>query len=167
MEQFEKARFGIATRELRRNSLRFVFYTTLSKPVIELLGLGMMCTAILGGAYLVLNQETHLLGLRICNQPLTVSALLVFFGMLIGASDPLRKLATVYSTIYAGTIAADTLYPFLAKESKIRDPESAVDPPAPHRMLAIKNVTFGYRDDQILLDDVSLFIPFGETIAII
>lgn len=167
MEVYEQNRFAQATAELRRNGLKFVFYSTLTKPVIELLGLGMMGTAIVGGAYLVLNRETHLFGLPITDQPLTVSALLVFFGMLIGASDPLRKLSAVYSTIYAGTIAADALYPLLDKPSQIRDPEHPVTPPSPHRNLELRNITFGYRDDQTLLDDVSLTIPFGSTIAII
>ena len=167
MEGFERDRFANATAELRRNGLKFVFYSTLSKPVIELLGLSMMGTAIVGGAYLVLNRETHLLGLPITSQPLTVSALLVFFGMLIGASDPLRKLSGVYSTIYAGTIAADAIYPLVDKPSQIRDPESPVEPSSPHRNLELRNVTFGYRDDQTLLEDVSLTIPFGSTIAII
>ncbi len=167
MEPFEKARFAKATYELRRNGLKYVFYSTLAKPIIELLGLGMLGIAIVGGAYLVLNQETHLLGIRICREPLTVSALLVFFGMLIGASDPLRKLSTVYSTIYAGTMAADALYPVLDQESKIRDPETPIEPAAPHKMLELRDVCFGYRADQQLLQNVSLQIPFGSTIAIV
>lgn len=167
MEPFEKQRFAKATYELRRNGLRYVFYSTLAKPIIELLGLGMLGIAIIGGAYLVLNQETHLLGIRICREPLTVSALLVFFGMLIGASDPLRKLSTVYSTIYAGTTAADALYPVLDEESKIQDPERPVEPVAPHKMLELRDVSFGYRADQQLLQHVSLKIPFGSTIAIV
>lgn len=167
MEAFEKQRFAKATYELRRNGLKYVFYSTLSKPVIELLGLGMLGIAIVGGAYLVLNQETHLLGIRICREPLTVSALLVFFGMLIGASDPLRKLSAVYSIIHAGTTAADTLYPLLDQPSLVQDPANPVEPPAPHKLLELRNVSFGYRPDQKLLDDVSLQIPFGSTIAII
>lgn len=167
MEPFEKQRFAKATWELRRNALKYVFYSTLSKPIIELLGLGMLGIAIIGGAYLVLNQETHLLGIRICREPLTVSALLVFFGMLIGASDPLRKLSAVYSVIYAGTMAADALYPLMDQESQIRDPAVPIEPPAPHRMLELREVTFGYRSGQRLLNNVSLQIPFGSTIAIV
>lgn len=167
MEPFEQARFARATWELRRNGLKYVFYSTLSKPIIELLGLGMLGTAIVGGAYLVLNQETHLLGIPICDQPLTISALLVFFGMLIGASDPLRKLSAVYATIYAGTTAADALYPMLDQQSKIRDPENPVEPPRPHKQLTLENVTFGYRAGQELLNNVSLSIPFGQTLAIV
>lgn len=167
MEPYEQQRFAKATYELRRNGLKYVFYSTLSKPVIELLGLGMLGIAIIGGAYLVLNQETHLFGIRICNEPLTVSALLVFFGMLIGASDPLRKLSTVYSIVHAGTTAADTLYPLLDQNSLIRDPEHPVEPTAPHKLLELRDVSFGYRPGQHLLNDVSLQIPFGSTIAIV
>jgi ATP-binding cassette subfamily B protein/subfamily B ATP-binding cassette protein MsbA len=167
MEDFEKNRFAKATGELRRNCLKFVFYSTLAKPIIELLGLMMLGTAIIGGAYLVLNQQTHLFGVPICNEPLTVPALLVFFGMLIGVSDPLRKLSTVYSTIYAGTVAADSLYPMLDRESLIRDPQQPKTSPTPHKVLQMRNVTFGYMEDQTLLDDVSLEVPFGATIALV
>ncbi|HTN77591.1 MAG TPA: ABC transporter ATP-binding protein, partial [Pirellulaceae bacterium] len=111
--------------------------------------------------------ETHLLGIRITDQPLTVSALLVFFGMLIGASDPLRKLSSVYSSIYAGMIAADALYPVLDYQSQISDPEHPREAPTPHRSLLLRNISFGYQPEQKLLDDVSLEIPFGSTIAIV
>jgi subfamily B ATP-binding cassette protein MsbA len=167
MEAFETERFARSTMELRRQSLKFVFYNALVKPVIEFLGLGMLGVTIIGGAYLVLNQQTHLLGIRICDTPLTVSALLVFFGMLIGVSDPLRKLSTVYSSIYAGVIAADAIYPLLDQPSLIRDPEHPFEAPAPHRMLKLKDVRFGYRQDQVILEEVSLDIPFGSTIAIV
>jgi ATP-binding cassette subfamily B protein/subfamily B ATP-binding cassette protein MsbA len=167
MEKFESERFAKSMWEMRILSLKYVLYTTLAKPAIELLGLGMLGTTIIGGAYLVLNQETHLLGMRICSQPLTVSALLVFFGMLIGASDPLRKLSAVYSSIHSGMIAADVLYPLLDNQSKICDPQQPRIAPAPHHLLKLNNVTFGYTPDQKLLDDVSLEIPFGSTVAIV
>jgi ATP-binding cassette subfamily B protein/subfamily B ATP-binding cassette protein MsbA len=167
MENYESNRFAQSMWEMRMLNLKFILYTTLAKPVIELLGLGMLGTAIVGGAYLVLNQETHLLGIRICNQPLSVSALLIFFGMLIGASDPLRKLSAVYSSIYAGTIAADVLYPLLDYRSTICNPEHPRVPPSPHQMLKLSDVSFGYTPEQKLLDSVSLEIPFGSTAAII
>ncbi len=88
MEDRESQRFHRATEDMRNFGVRFIFYSALTKPVIEFLGLGMLCVTIVGGAYLVLNQRTDLLGIPICSQPLTVSQLLIFFGCLIGASDP-------------------------------------------------------------------------------
>lgn len=167
MEQLESERFGHATMAMRNFGLKFIFYTSLSKPIIEFLGLGMLGTTIVGGAYLVLNQETTLLGIPICEEPLSVSALLVFFGMLVGVSDPLRKLSAVYSSIYAGCIASDGLYGMLDHENAIRDPDVPQEAPTPHRMLQIQDVSFGYNPQQTILQDVSLEIPFGSTVAIV
>lgn len=167
MEHRELERFGDATMAMKNYGLMFIFYSSLTKPIIEFLGLGMLGTTIVGGAYLVLNKETHLLGIPICDQPLSVEALLVFFGMLIGVSDPLRKLSAVYSSIYAGTIAANALYTILDRRDLIEDPEHPQEAPIPHKMLRLSDVNFGYDEKQLILNDVSLDIPFGSTVAIV
>jgi ATP-binding cassette, subfamily B, bacterial MsbA len=167
MEDAERSRFANATRDMRNFGLMFIFYTALSKPIIEFLGLGMMCVTIVGGAFLILNQETHLLGIRICSEPLTVSSMLIFFAMLIGASDPLRKLSAVFSSIYAGSMAANALYPVLDTPIPIQDPQDPVTVQKPHRQLRVEHVTFGYHPDHIVLRDVSLQIPFGRSVALI
>ncbi|MEZ6138569.1 MAG: ABC transporter ATP-binding protein [Pirellulaceae bacterium] len=166
-EHVEMERFQHATLLMKRFGLKFLFLTSLSKPIIEFLGIGMLGTTIIGGAYLVLNNETHILGIMICTQPLSVSALLVFFGMLVGVSDPLRKLSAVYGTIYAGTIAANAIYPLLDHASEIRDPEQPQSTTCPHRVLNIDAVTFGYQAGQDIIKDVSMDIPFGTTVAIV
>ncbi len=167
-EDSEQQRFEAATLLMRRFSLRFIFLTSLSKPIIEFLGIGMLGTTIIGGAYLVLNQQTTLFGIQVCDEPLSVSALLVFFGMLVGISDPLRKLSAVYSTVYAGTIAADSIFPVLDHASRIIDPVVPQHLPRPHKLLQIKQASFSYNNaSPRVIDDVSLTIPFGSTVAII
>ncbi|MEC8556156.1 MAG: ABC transporter ATP-binding protein [Planctomycetota bacterium] len=167
MEQRESQRFGDATEAVRDFGLKFVFYTSLSKPIIEFLGLGMLGTTIIGGAYLVLNQETSILGIPISEEQLTVSALLVFFGMLIGVSDPLRKLSAVYSSIYAGSMAADAIFGILDRKNLIESPRESKSVEVPHRELAFHDLHFGYKEDTPILQDVSLSVPFGSTIAIV
>ncbi len=167
MERHEEDRFSEATMVMRNFSLKFIFYSSLTKPIIEFLGLGMLGTTIIGGAYLVLNQETHLLGIPICDQPLSVSALLVFFGMLVGVSDPLRKLSAVYSSIYSGMVAAEAIFEVLDRPDAISDPIEPKTVPSPHKVLALNHVDFGYNAEHTILSDVSLEIPFGSTIAIV
>lgn len=167
MEPHEEQRFSMATAAMRTMVRKFIFYTALSKPVIEFLGLGMLGVTIVGGSHLVLNQETHLLGIPICSEPLSISALLIFFGFLVSASDPLRKLSAVYSSVYAGTIAADSLYGLLDTPNQIKETINPKTVARPHRHLRLNQVHFGYRPDQLILDDVSLDIPFGSTIAIV
>ncbi len=167
-EDAEQARFEAATLLMRRFCLKFLFLTSLSKPIIEFLGIGMLGTTIIGGAYLVLNQQTSLLGIRICNEPLSVSALLVFFGMLVGISDPLRKLSSVYSLVYAGTIAADAIFPVLDHASAVIDPLEPEVLPRPHQNLQINSASFAYNNsNHKVIDDISLTIPFGSTVAIV
>ncbi|MFN3192037.1 MAG: ABC transporter ATP-binding protein [Aureliella sp.] len=166
-ESYEQGRFEDATHLMKSFGLRFLFLTSLSKPIIEFLGVGMLGTTIIGGAYLVLNNETHLWGIQICPEPLSVSALLVFFGMLIGVSDPLRKLSAVYGSIYAGTVAADTLFPVLDQTTKIGDPDEPVEVARPHGKVTFRNLGFGYISEQRILDDVSMEIGFGSTVAVV
>jgi ATP-binding cassette subfamily B protein/subfamily B ATP-binding cassette protein MsbA len=167
MEQRESDRFEAATLDMRNFGLRFIFYTALTKPVIELLGVGMLCTTLVAGAYLVLNQETSIFGIPLSSQPMEVAQLLTFFGCLVGASDPLRKLSAVYSSIYAGSVAADALYPLLDTDSQVAEPAKPVPFPKNHRNIQLENLTFGYLPGHDILKDVSLDIPFGSTIAIV
>ena len=164
----EQRRFESATMQMRTFGLQFIFLSSLSKPIIEFLGIGMLGTTIVGGAYLVLNQETSLLGIPICDEPLSVSALLVFFGMLVGISDPLRKMSAVYSSVYAGTIAADAIFPILDHASEIADSAEPMELARPHRKLQINEASFTYNNSgQRVIDHISLEIPFGSTVAII
>ncbi len=119
MEKHEADRFDESTLMMRRVGLKVTFFTALTKPVIEFLGLGMICTTIICGSYLVLRQKTSLFGIVVANEPMTVHALLTFFGMLIGMSDPLRKLSSIYSSIYTGSVSADAIYYLLDQKNQI------------------------------------------------
>ena len=87
--------------------MRIAFYNALSKPITELLGIGVISLALIGGAFLALNQETHLLGIRMSDQPLTIPKLMTFFAFLAGVSDPARKLSDILAQIQGGAAAAE------------------------------------------------------------
>lgn len=167
MENEERHRFARTTDDMRNCAMKVTFYTTLAKPVIEIFGLGMIAITMLGGAYLILYRQTSILGIPICDAPLTAPQMLIFFGLLVGASDPLRKLGAVMQFINAGIIAADNLYPLLDMPSKIVDPENPKSVAKPHRMLSLRDIQFGYQADRPILHNVSLDIPFGSTVCIV
>jgi ATP-binding cassette subfamily B protein/subfamily B ATP-binding cassette protein MsbA len=144
-----------------------MFYDSLARPAIEILGLTIVFVALIAGAYLVLHQATHICGVRMCARPLSDPALLCFFGLLVGASDPARKLSDVFSAIQAGIAAADRLYPILDREPKIADPDVPRPAPRPHRQLVFDHVSFHYTPEQPVLHEIDLTIPFGETLCIV
>jgi ATP-binding cassette, subfamily B, bacterial MsbA len=167
MEKTEQRHFERTTREMLRLALKSAFYGALTKPVTELLGIGMVCTTVVVGAYLVLNHATHLVGIKMTDEPLSISSMMVFFGLLIGASDPVRKLSTVFTGVNAGIAAADMLYPLLDREPLIQSPPQPRRLTRPHRKLELRNLSFAYQDSDLVLRDIDLEIPFGSKIALI
>ncbi len=167
MESEERKRFSDCTQDMQRCSMRMIFYTGLSKPVTELIGVGMIAVTVCAGAYLIVNQQTHIFFLKICDQPLSPSDLMIFFAMLIGASDPLRKMSGVMSSIYGGALAAESLYQMLDHPKQLKEPEFPVTIPSPHSHLTIQQLSFGYSPETTVLHDVSLDIPFGQTVVIL
>jgi ATP-binding cassette subfamily B protein/subfamily B ATP-binding cassette protein MsbA len=167
MEPHEKERFGYATRDMRRLNMRMIFWNGVGKPFTELVGVAMVAITVCAGAYLVVKQQTHLGFLRVCDAPMTVPDLLIFFGLLIGASDPLRKLSGVSVIIHQGIVAADMLYGILNTKPVLVE---AIEPKTiegRHHTLTLRQVQFQYHPSQPVLVDVDLAVPFGKTIAIL
>jgi subfamily B ATP-binding cassette protein MsbA len=167
MEDFERQRFRDCTRDMMRFGMRHSLYFALANPITEILGIGMVATSIALGAWLVINQETQVFGITITDQPMTVPGIMVFFGLLIGASDPVRKLSGVITGLNLGTVAANNLYPLLDTPSRLAEAAAPRRLPSPHREIRLENVSFSYDGIDTVLDDVSLSIRFGERVAIV
>jgi len=167
MERSERRMFHHSAKDYMRKQLRIAFYDSLTKPSTELMSMGVVCLAILAGGYLVLNEETHLMGLRLCNRPLTFGALMVFFALLAGVSDPFRKLAEIYNSIQRSVAAADRLYQLIDRVPEVRSPAEPVDLTVPLRNIRLDKVCFEYVPNCPVLQDVSVKISAGETLAIV
>ncbi len=167
MEDFERKRFHKATGELKRSAVRMQLFNALSSPITEALGIGMLCTGLTVSAYLVLNQETRIFGIPMSSEPMSVAAITVFFGSLIGAADPLRKLSGVISGINTGAAAAGMLYPILDRQSRLVEPTNPVPLPAVHRKIEFRDVSFSYDGVNEILRNIELTINSGEHLAVI
>ncbi len=168
MERHERRRFHGANKMYFRKAMKIAIYDSLIRPATELMGICTISLAILGGAYLVLNQETHLLGMRMTARPMDISSMLLFFGFLAGISDPARKLSDVVGRLQRASAAADRIYDKLDRKSKVRDPENPVPAPRHRQEIVFDDVCFRYGDEgEEVLKGVSLRIPFGQTVAIV
>jgi ATP-binding cassette, subfamily B, bacterial MsbA len=167
MEDFERQRFRKAAGNLRFLAVRTTFYNSLASPVTELLGMGMLCVGVVVSGYLVINQETKILGIPISSRPLSITDVTVFFGFLIGAADPLRKLSGVIAGVNLGMAAANMLYPLLDSESRLVESEYPKPLPKPHRQIEFRDVSFSYDGMQQALQGVNLVINVGEHLAIV
>lgn len=167
MEREERQRFEVVTKDMQKFSMGLTFYSSLSKPFTELIGVGMIAVTVCAGSYLIVNDATHIFNVRVCTDPLTISQLLVFFGLLVGASDPLRKLSGVFTSIYLGGVAADNIYGLLDHPDAVSERETTITIDRPHGELRIRDVSFHYDKSHPVLRGVDLTLRRGDTVAII
>ena len=167
MEGFERQRFRTCTGDMMKTGMWHSFYHALANPITEILGIGMVATSIAVGAWLVINQETKIFGITMTDQPMTVPGIMIFFGFLIGASDPVRKLSGVITGLNIGIVGAQGLYPLLDMPSKLAEAVHPREVPSPHQEIRLENVSFSYDGIDTVLKDVNVAIRFGERVAIV
>ncbi len=167
MERHERRRFHARGKNYFHKAMRIMFFNAMGRASAEFLGTSIICVAIIAGTYLVFNQQTTLFGIPMMDRPLGFSSLLTFFAFLAGVSDPARKLSEVFNTLQRGMAASDRLFEALDKEPKIVDPAEPKSLATLRPELKFENLTFHYHKGQTVLQDVSLTIPFGETVAIV
>jgi ATP-binding cassette subfamily B protein/subfamily B ATP-binding cassette protein MsbA len=166
-ESRERSRFHRTSKQVFNRSLRIAMYDALVSPVTEVCGIAIIIAAVLCGGYLVLNQETHLFGIRVSDEPLTHGWLTLFYCMLAGASDPVRRLTAVFNSLQQGAAAADHLYEVMDRESKIQDPASPESLSECLGAIEFRDVSFAYRPAEPVLQEVNLRVEPGETIALV
>ncbi|HMO87467.1 MAG TPA: ABC transporter ATP-binding protein, partial [Lacipirellulaceae bacterium] len=162
-----RARFHRASKQYYQRSMRIALYSSLVSPVTEISGICIIVAAILCGGFLVLNQQTHLFGIRVSHEPLTHGWLTLFYCFLAGASDPVRRLTAIFNTLQQGAAAADHIYEVLDREPQIQDPPAPQPLPARLGAIEFRDVRFAYNTQEPVLDGVSLRVEPGETIAIV
>jgi ATP-binding cassette, subfamily B, multidrug efflux pump len=106
-------------------------------------------------------------GSRIAGGTLTFGVLVAFVEYLGKFFAPIRDLSTKYTVMQQAMAAAERVFALLDTV----DPDAAALPPAapvaPAPLVALDDVTFGYRTGRPVLEQVSLAVARGETLAVV
>ena len=166
-ERAERRRFRKNANTLYHMSVRISLYDSILRPLSELLGIMSIALAILAGAWLVLNQKTHLFGIWMTETPIRPVTLLFFYAMLAAASDPARKMTEVINVIIRGNTACENLFRTYDVENRVRTPDNPVPVPQHTESIHFDDVLFAYKPKQPVVRRVSLEIPYKQTLAIV
>jgi ATP-binding cassette subfamily B protein/subfamily B ATP-binding cassette protein MsbA len=166
-ERQERNRYHKNSKHYMRKAMKIAAYDSLVHPITEVLGIVSVCLALTAGAWMVLSNSTHLLGIRMSERPMDYLSLLSFFAMLVGMADPLRKLSDVFSRLQAAGAACDRIFDRLDREPAIRNPAHPQPCPRHSKSLEFENVSFAYNPGKNVLNGIDLKIQAGETIAIV
>jgi ATP-binding cassette subfamily B protein/subfamily B ATP-binding cassette protein MsbA len=166
-EPGERCRVRKATLDYYHKSMRVVIIDALAGPIVELLGVAAVAGALLCGAYLVLNNRTHLWGIRMTEYPMEAEALLQLYVLLAAIADPVRKLSSFLTKVQSGAAAADRVFNMMDREPQIRPNTAGPRLRRHHDAIAFENVCFSYDPGRPILSGIDLRVGFGETIALV
>ena len=167
MESRERSRFHQASKQYYRRSMRIAFYNSLSSPLTESMGVVVIMGVVMAGGYLVLNEQTHLFGIRVSDAPLSHGMLTAFYMLLVGIIDPFRKLSGVFNHLQRASAASDRVYEMLDRTSLVVDPPMPDKLPAKLGPIHFRDVSFSYTPEEPVLQGIDLVVEPGETIAIV
>ena len=167
MEPYERRRFCNATKDYYHKAMAVVNLDAFADPVIELLGIAAVAMAVLVGAYLVLQHETTVWGIRLCNEPLTANSFVQLYAFLAAIADPVRKLSSVYTRIQSGAAAADRIYAFSDRQPRVRTNASSPRLARHHSAIEFQDVCFSYEPGRAILSNIRFNVRFGEKVALV
>ncbi|HMH93564.1 MAG TPA: ABC transporter ATP-binding protein [Streptosporangiaceae bacterium] len=109
-------------------------------------------------------------GLRVIDHQMEVGVLVTFLLYLQRFFDPLVDLSQFYSNFQSAGAALEKISGVLEEAPAVPEPSSPVALPAAGsargRSVSFEAVRFGYRE-QVVLPDLSLAIPAGQTVALV
>jgi ATP-binding cassette subfamily B protein len=155
MEEAEQRRFLAGVREgldIVRNGVRI---DNRNGAIRSLAGTFARLTAIGLGGWMVWRGE------------ITLGTLVAFLGYIGGLFGPVQGLTNTYQTLRKATVALETIYGILDAEDSVADAPGAIEARPLRGEVKFEELTFCYRAGTKVLEDVSLTIRPGETVALV
>ena len=98
---------------------------------------------------------------------LSTGELLVFLGYLGSLYTPLNNLSSTIAAIRGSLAQARRVLDIMADNQAVPEAVDAKPLAVPHGAVSFKNVSFGYKPESPVLQDVSFSCPGGSTVAIV
>ncbi|WP_026694390.1 ABC transporter ATP-binding protein [Peribacillus kribbensis] len=118
-------------------------------------------------SYLIYFISVCLGSLYISKGTLTVGALLTFLNLVNHLVYPMTGLAGQWAGFQRSIIAADRLLRVLEQKAEAEELPDYIKPAGISMPIEMKDLSFGYQEDQILFQKFNLSLPTGKVIAVV
>ena len=172
-ERLHRHRLAQEHRTYYDKAMRILRIDALVSPSVEFLAMCAVFIASLPGAYLVLRHKTSIWGIQLAAEPMTVADLSLLYTCMAGVLDPGRKLSGVYSKLKKSATACTRVFAWMDRDSLVKSTRPFTPIPRHSRAIEFDHATFHYAQldttslGRKALDDVSVTIPFGATVAVV
>ncbi len=106
-------------------------------------------------------------GLRVASGALSLGDVQAFIQYSRQFSQPLNQVASMANMLQSGVASAERVFALLDATEQEPDAASAIAPEAIDGRVAFEHVSFRYKPDVPLIDDLSLNVEPGQTVAIV
>jgi ATP-binding cassette, subfamily B, multidrug efflux pump len=106
-------------------------------------------------------------GLRITGGSMTLGEVTAFIQYSRQFTQPLTQVASMANLMQSGVASAERVFELLDAEEQEPDPADAVLPAERRGRVEFEGVSFSYRPEQPLIEDLSLVAEPGQTVAIV
>ncbi len=154
-EDMTQERFDAVNRANRDAHVRAMALSFTFMPAVQFLGTVAMAVVLWFG------------GRAVVREALTLGVVFAFLSYVTQFFRPIRELSQIYTTMQSAMAGGERVLQLLDTEPGVPDPPDAPSMPPIEGQVEFRDVTFAYRDDEIVLRDVNLTIEPGETIALV
>jgi ATP-binding cassette subfamily B protein len=155
-ETFEAERVRQASLDYRDANFKAIRWSSVYIPLIRILICVGFAAALMIGAYWAIHTP----------QRFSIGDLAFFAMMTERLLWPITRLGSIFDDYERARAASRRIFGLLDAPNTILNPDHPIHLPANVGQISLKNVRFGYRPDRLVLDDISLNIPAGQTIGI-
>ncbi|MEV8342888.1 ABC transporter ATP-binding protein [Streptomyces niveus] len=106
-------------------------------------------------------------GLRVASGTLSIGDVQAFIQYSRQFSMPLTQVASMANLVQSGVASAERIFELLDADEQEKDAPSAERPHELRGRVALDSVAFRYEPDKPLIDDLSLSVDPGQTVAIV
>jgi ABC-type multidrug transport system fused ATPase/permease subunit len=149
--------FSAVNDDYRRANLRAFRLIAVYSPAIKVIGNVTIAVVLTYGGWRVLEGAAE------------VGVLAAFLLYLRRFFEPMQELSQFYNSLQAATAALEKLAGVLDERPAVPEPRHPASlPTGPGRgVVEFRSVRFGYRDATVVLPELDLLIPAGQTVALV
>ncbi|WP_035051480.1 ABC transporter ATP-binding protein [Carnobacterium pleistocenium] len=97
----------------------------------------------------------------------STGVLIAFIGYVNNFWNPMINIGNFYNSLVTGMVYLERIFEVMDIEPEIQDAPDAFEMPPIQGYVVFNHVTFGYKKDQTIFEDLSFQVRSGETIALV
>ncbi len=155
MQSYEASRVNGLIEKIFKLTMKASRTQALSSPLMETLGgLAVAIVVVYGGTRVMENQTDP-------------GSFFTFIAAILMAYEPAKRLANLNISMQAGLAGAERMYQVLDTQPDIVENDNAQELKVTDGAIEINNVTFKYNDETTALNNLSISVPAGKTVALV